>query len=348
MKKLAAIFTALIILGLSGALAVVMQAGARKLPVRQYFPSNNNVAVWDWHDPAKRSSDDLKQLNDFFYLHQINTVYLDISSYADIYKSNNQPQKQKLQNAIANYVNATKSRGIKIYAAAGNTDWSKPDQRYIPLAIQKFVFDYNNSHPKSQLSGLEFDIESYNQAGFPQSSNTEKSITLSELLNTVKQLSDNQQNYLKQSHSNLVLGFAIPYWFDNENGNIPSITWDGKTGPTLYHLADTLNELPQANIVVMAYRNAAAGNDGSIFHSRTEVEYAQTKDPHVKVLVGQEVNDVQPSKITFYGMTLSEMSTEVSLISDVFQQNSSYGGIAINDLAALQQMDKTYTDGIVH
>jgi hypothetical protein len=42
------------------------------------------------------------------------------------------------------------------------------------------------------------------------------------------------------------------------------------------------------------------------------------------------------------------MSTEVSLISDVFQQNSSYGGIAINDLAGLQQMDKTNTDGIVH
>jgi len=335
MKRIFTFFSALLILAIGGVIAFEMQAAAKKLPVRQYFPASKTVAVWDWHNPAARSSNDLKQLDQFFYLHQINTVYVDIGSYTDIYKSNDTSKKQQLETALANYINAVKEHHVRVFASAGNTDWSKPTQRDIPIAIQNFVFSYNSRHPNAKLSGLEFDIESYNQTGFPDASATEKTIVLTELLDTVKAITTNQNAH----HSKIELGFAIPYWFDDENGNIPSITWNSKTGPTLYHVADTLNTVPSSNLVVMAYRNAASGNDGSIFHSRTEVEYAQSKTQHVKVLVGQEVNDVQPAKITFYGMSISEFSGEVGLINDAFKDNSAYGGVAINDLPGLMQMD---------
>ncbi len=336
MKKVSALISGLIIIVIGSILALVMQTAARKLPVRQYFPASKTVAIWDWHSPVNRSDEDLNQLGQFFYLHQINTVYVDIGSYADFNKNNDTNKKIELENSLIRYIKESSKHGVKVYAAAGNTDWSKPELRSMPLSIQDFVINFNKNHPTTRLSGLEFDIEAYNQKGFPDSSMTEKTIVLSELLDTVKLLAVNQEK-----DKSIDLGFAIPYWFDNENGNIPSITWDNKTGPTLYHLVDTINKLDKSNIVVMAYRNAANGNDGTIFHSRTEVEYASTKAPNVKVLIGQEVNDVQPSKITYYSKPISELSSEVTIINEVFKNSSSYGGIAINDLNGLQQMDKT-------
>lgn len=340
MKKIFVIFTALLIISLGGLGAYMLQTSARKLPVRQYFPTDKTVAVWDWTDPTSRTSADLEQLDTYYYFHQINTVYVDISSYPGL--MNDPVKKRLLSNALASYVKALNDHNIKVFAAAGNPDWSKPAQRSIPLNIQNYVFEYNSQHPDAKLSGIEFDIESYNQAGFADSSMTEKSITLTELLQTVLQLSNSQHQYLQaHKHDKLELGFAVPYWFDNENGNIPAITWNSKTGPTLYHLVDTLNILPKANIVVMAYRNAATGNDGVIFHSRTEIEYARAKAPNVSVVVGQEVNSVDPPKITYFDKSIAEFAQEVRIINYEYKDNTSYSGIAINDLSGLQLMDST-------
>lgn len=338
MKKIWAVITAFIIISSSLVLAHILQVGAEKLPTQQYFPTKYTVAVWDWTSPLNRSGSQLNELNNFYYMHQINTVYLDIGDYVKFYQQHNQSDINKLSDSISRYIDAMKNRHIAVYAAAGNTDWSKPSERNIPLAIQKYVFSYNSAHKKSKLTGLELDIEAYNQNGFSSSSMTEKTITLSEYLTTVQDLTNHQKQDINRYHNNLTLGFAIPYWFDNENGNIPDITWNGKTGPTLYHLVDTINQLKSSNIVVMAYRNASNGNDGVIFHSRTEVEYTAAKASNVKVIIGQEVNNVEPSKETYYQLGISSLSTEVGLFTNAFQSDKSYGGVAINDIQGLQQL----------
>ncbi|MBX4201714.1 hypothetical protein KW803_02370 [Candidatus Saccharibacteria bacterium] len=340
MKRFYAVFSAILILALAAFITFKIQAAAEKLPVRQYFPAKANVAVWDWTNPSSRSAEDLKQLDNFYYLHQIDIVYLDIGSYYEINKSGDKQKQQQLENSITQYIKAVRNHGVRVFAAGGDTDWSKPGLRQIPLAIQDYVYAYNARHPNARLSGMEFDIESYNQEGFPQSSDTEKSIVLNELLDTVSQIAQKHKAYTQdKKHKPLEIGFAVPYWFDNENGNIPVITRNGKTGPTLYHLVDNLNQLSAANITVMAYRNAASGNDGSIFHSRLEVQYAQSKASNVKVMIGQEVNDVEPAKITFFGTSMSELSAQARIINDEFKSYRSYGGIAINDLKGLQALD---------
>jgi hypothetical protein len=327
-------------------LAWIMYGGASKLPLRQYFPRNQVNAVWDWSNPLNKTQTDLDRISNFMYLHQLNTVYVDGGQYLSIEHSkasDNQKkeQQQALDKAISRYIGTLKGRNIRVFLSGGDTTWSNHDQWNNPQDLLKAAKTYNANHATTPLAGVEFDIEAYNQTGFADGSITAKTLVLTDYLDMVNMLAKNVSAYNKTASHQLEVGFAIPYWFDNENGNIPSVTWHEQTGPVLYHLLDCLNQLPKSNVVVMAYSNASSANDGTINHSRTEVEYVQAKAPHVKVLIGQEVNDVEPIKITFYGQSSTVLSSQVRFVSDEFQSTSAYGGIAINDLAGFEKMEST-------
>lgn len=339
--SLLSLISALLILAVGIGLAFAMNDGMKKLPIKKFFAQSDTNAVWDWSNVNNKTDADIQQAASFLYMHQINTVFVDISSYADIAQNKDAQSKaaqtKSLSASIQRYIKGMSGRNIKVFAAAGNTDWSQPDQQHIPLAIQQFVFDYNQTH-NQKFAGLEFDIESYNQSHFTDASFTEKGLVLTDFLDTVDKIASRQEQHNKATgDTNFELGFAIPYWYDNENENIKSVDWKDKTGPTLYHILDRLNQLPKTNVVVMAYRNAALGNDGMVYHARTEVDYATSKAPHVNVLIGVEVNDVEPAKITFYGKSYTELSSEVKLLSQQFE-NTSFHGITINDLDGYQEM----------
>lgn len=206
-----------------------------------------------------------------------------------------------------------------------------------PIGVLESVKRFNEKYPDTPFAGVEFDIESYNQEGFADGSNTAKGLVLVDWLEMVDELATRVEDYNKTGKK-LELGFAIPYWFDNQNANIPNVTWQNKTGPTLYHLLDRLNKVPESNVVVMAYRNAARGNDGVINHSRTEVEYADGKASNVNILIGQELGDVEPAKITYYGQTATELSTQAKAIQNTFKETKTYAGVALNDLTSFQEM----------
>lgn len=341
-RRLGLLINGLLILCLSTGVAWGMYYGTTKLPIRRYFSTNYTNAVWDWSNILSKEPEALNDMADFMHMHQLNAVYVDVSAYKDVLGDTDTQQaaadKQKLTAAIERYVTALQKRDIRVYAAAGDTHWSDPDKTYIPLAILSFVQDYNAHHPAAQLAGVEFDIESYNQEGFSDGSETVKSLVLTDYLDMVDKLVRANGEYINKTGKQLELGFAIPYWFDDENGNIPTIAWHGETGPTLYHLLDQLNTLPKSNVVVMAYRNAARGNDGVIAHSRTEIDYARTKAPRVQVIIGQDVTNVEPAKITYFGTSRTELSAQFGYIKDEFKDSGVLGGIAINDLSGYQDM----------
>lgn len=337
---LGGIVSFLIIIAIGSGIALAMNVATSKMPIKKFFDQSQTVAVWDWNNIHNRDDKDLREISDFLYMHQVNTVYVDISSYSEVVMSNDaafmSQKRQELENSIERYVNGMKRRNIRVLAAAGNTDWSKPELQKIPVGIQEFVFDYNRSHD-AKLDGIEFDIESYNQSHFANASFTEKGLVLTEFLDLVDILASRQQEYITSTNENdFELGFAIPYWFDNQNQNIRSVDWKDKSGPALFHILDRLNTLPRTNVVVMAYRNAALGNDGSIFHSRTEIDYARSKAQNVDIIIGVEVNDIEPAKITYFGQTLTELSSEVDKMNKEFEDTSVYGGVAINDLQGYQ------------
>jgi len=334
--------SALLILTVGGVTAYTMHSNMHRLPLRQYFASEKTNAIWDWRNPTTYSSEEIRNLSYVLHLHQINTVYVDITLYADLQKIEDESQRSQqidiLSSSITQYINTMNNRGIQVFAAAGNTDWSMPKNWSIPTNIQRFVHEYNKTN-NDAFAGMQFDIESYNQTGFAEASFTEKELVLLEFLDLVDVLANEHTAYIESSDNpDFELGFAIPYWFDNANQNIKSVSWHDKTGPTLYHLLDRLNQLPRSNVVVMAYRNGALGNDGMIYHSRTEIEYAQSRAPNVDVIIGVEVTDVEPEKITFYGRSISEVSREVSLVHEEFENSGVLGGIGINDVEGFLEL----------
>jgi|GEM_PF-1089863 len=342
--QLYTLITAVIIVASGAGLAWAMHEGVNKLPLRQYFSRSHTNAIWDWTNVLNRDQSSVDELSRFMYLHQLNTVYVNIGPYAALRDDSNKDtsvEQKQYEQRLNTYITTLHKRNITVMAAAGDVTWSNPLEWHKPLTVLHTVQAYNQSHPKAGFAGVEFDIEAYNQPGFDTGSITTKALVLTDYLNMIDALSTDCQSFITKTKQPLELGFAIPYWFDNENGNIPSVTWHGLTGPTLFHLLDRLNKLPHSNVVVMAYRNAARGNDGVISHSRTEIEYAQTKAPNVQVLIGQEVNDVEPAKITYFGESTTELSSQVRVIDGEFSRVHAYAGIAINDLAGLQIMEST-------
>lgn len=335
-KRLFVLFSALIIILLGTGLAYLMQKGTEKLPITQFYSPKDTNAVWDWSNPMNKDTTTLKDTAVLLASHQINTVYIDISIYQSLLDNKDEASRtqdiNKLNSSLENYIKVMNAHNIAVFAAGGDTSWSKPEKRQVPAGLLAYVFSFNQKHA-ARFNGMEFDIESYNQKGFPEASMTEKSLVLMEFLDTVDTLANSTSKYIASyDDKKFELGFSIPYWLDNENKNIESLRWKEKTGPTLFHLMDRLNKLPQSNVVVMAYRNAALGNDGIIYHSRTEIEYAQAQAKKVKVIIGIETTDVEPAKITFFGKTQTEISSEVTLLNEEFDKSGVLGGIAINDL----------------
>ncbi|HEY5667575.1 MAG TPA: hypothetical protein VIR03_00255 [Candidatus Saccharimonadales bacterium] len=335
------LLSALLIIVFGSSVAWAMHLGASTIPLRQYFAGNYTNAIWYWGDPDKTNQRQLGDMAEFMYLHQLNAIYVDVSKYAAVFQgaptTQQKEQVGRFNTTMERFVNTLGQRRIKVYAAAGDTSWSNPPEWKVPLSIMQGVEQYNQLHPKAQLAGIEFDIEAYNQPGFAESSMSSKGLVLGDYLGMVDALAAENEKYTKGSHK-LELGFAIPYWFDNQNGNIPPVVRNNLMGPTLFHLLDRLNKLQKSNVVVMAYRNAARGNDGIIFHARTNIAYAQAKAPNVRVIIGQETTDVQPAKITYHGMTKTDMSNQVALMEQEFSSTGVFGGIAINDFDGYQQL----------
>lgn len=336
------VLSGILILSLGLSIAWGLRLGSENLPIRRYFNQEYTNAVWDWSNILVKEKSDLNDLAGALYMHQINAVYVDISIYESVLENpgleDRTNDRKKLEKALELYVQTMSNRGIDVYASGGDVSWSDPERQFVPREILKFAQNYNQNYPHAQIKGMQFDIESYNQEGFSEGSNTLKTLVLLDFVNLVDELVEMNLDYTNQSDQHLELGFAIPYWYDNQNGNIPSVVWQGKQGPVLYHILDRLNELPSSNVVVMAYRNAARGNDGVIRHSRTEIDYAAAKTPNVKIIIGQEVSDVEPSKITYYDSTKAELSAQFSYVTDEFEKSGSLGGIAINDLSSFLEL----------
>jgi len=338
LSRLWALITALLIVGAGAGLAWYMNVSSSTLPLEQHFSRDHTNAVWDWSNVLNKDASQLQSTSDFLYLHQINTVYLDAGRYADLSATKSSNERNDLDAAYVRYISALAKRHVKVYAAAGDSSWSNRDKWQQPAAVLANVERYNMANPSAKFAGIEYDVESYNQPGFDTGSQTVKSLVLGDYLDMADYLASLAGDYMQKADHSFDIGFTIPYWYDNENSNIPSVNWNNQTGPELFHLLDRLNKLPHSNVVVMAYRNAASGNDGVVAHARTEVDYASAKAPNVAVIIGQEVNDVQPAKITYYGKSSTELSSQFKTVEDEFKASDSFGGIAINDLAGYTQL----------
>jgi hypothetical protein len=86
----------------------------------------------------------------------------------------------------------------------------------------------------------------------------------------------------------------------------------------------------------MAYRNVAAGPDGSIEHVRSEFDYARQAGAVCGIVVGQEFGDVQPRKLTFYELGRAAFEHAAEEITAAFDHLPQFRGLSVNDIDAYQ------------
>ena len=135
----------------------------------------------------------------------------------------------------------------------------------------------------------------------------------------------------------LRLGFAIPFWFDGvpeapavEFGETESTR---TTKPAAFHLIDMLHELPQAYLLVMAYRNFASGPDGSIEHDR--MSRANVLSGALGgIVVGQEFTKVTPEKLSFWWAGRAAFRQAAVEIARAYGELPQFRGLSVDDINA--------------
>lgn len=118
----------------------------------------------------------------------------------------------------------------------------------------------------------------------------------------------------------------IPFWLDQIKVN----------GSTLD--AEIIRRT--SGVTVMAYRNTAAGTDGSIALSAHEVQAGEQLGRPVRVGVETDYLGADPTqtKQTFYGFTRTAMETQLAQITAAYAGSTAYAGLAIHDAAGYAAM----------
>src|SRR5262245_14512110 len=94
-QKILGLIAAIFIISVGVGIAYTMNNALAKVPIKKFFSETDTNAVWDWANINNHNTSDLSETANFLYMHQINTVYVDISIYGDIMKTNNQTEREE-------------------------------------------------------------------------------------------------------------------------------------------------------------------------------------------------------------------------------------------------------------
>lgn len=285
--------------------------------------SGKELGVWEWTDVTQMSSADMQNIVNEASANNFNVIYLTVDYYLTIA---NMPESNAKQTALANYdqslqnfLTLAQQKNIRVDAEAGASNWGEAPNTTNAPHIMTFVAAYNQSHA-IKFGGVQFDVEPYL---LPQY-NTNESGVLTDYVNLVANLAS------QDADENLPLTIIVPDFYTASMQWTPEVTVGGVTNYTYEQILRLLSPLSGSRIIVMACRNFAAGSDGTIDLSQSEVTEADTTN--VKVLVAQETGPVTPAYVTFYGMTRSELAGQVAVINQTFDSDKSFAGISIDYL----------------
>ncbi|HVN26159.1 MAG TPA: hypothetical protein VMT99_00705 [Candidatus Paceibacterota bacterium] len=284
------------------------------------LPGSSESGVWEWTSAYGMTPSAAQQIVNNASAGGFNVIYETVDSSFNLSGT-----------ALANYESSLNTlltlaaeKGIAVDAEAGASDWALAGGWSKPEAIVSFVANYNQSHAV-KFRGVQFDIEPYTLAQYASS----PASVLTSYVQMVEAVTNVDRTY------GLPLGFDVPFFYTAPTG-APQVTVDGITTYPINHLVRLLNTLPNGRLLVMSYRNTAAGSNGTVAIATPEIQAAN--GTNVKVIVGQETSNVTPSYITFYGMTKAQMATQVAAVRQSLASNPSFGGMATHYLETYMQL----------
>jgi hypothetical protein len=295
----------------------------------------HELAIFEWHRLSQVNAKVADQRLVSLRADGFKTVYADVGEYLEVfdqpYSRTQQTRLGQLSRELRRFVGRASSFGLAVHAVAGGPTWTDAAHRYLGPKLLGLVTGYNQAAAANErLQGVQLDIEPYVDPSFwndVESSLDNYLTTLQSIVARHEQLRD------PDPAKRLRLGFAIPFWFDGKAPDVPAVEL-GAAGeaPAAFHLIDMLAALPEAYVLVMAYRNFTAGDDGSIAHVVDELDHARRAGAACGIVVGQEFNRVTPEKLTFW-------RAAEELAGQLAEENGGYAqfrGISVNDLTAYQ------------
>ena len=302
------------------------------------FSKDYSMAVWEWRSPDDFDNTGMIELVDHISKKGVDVVFLRIDKYIDIFESPystlRDEQLKQFENSLALFVSVAETEGIRVYGLAGHSTWSSESHRYIPQRLTTFVLEYNLRHPDNEkLAGIQFDIEPYTLAEYsPENAGRYLEsfvVTVTDLVSIVDL--SGQKDYFD-------LGFTIPYWYDTITPEGHAVTKENVQTSVFARISDTLAVLPSTHLAIMAYRNEASGNNGSINLVGDEFAYLAQSGYSSKIFIGQELSNITPASITFFSSKWRKFVLELNQIFSVYRRSTVFGGFVLNDMKTLNKL----------
>ncbi len=283
--------------------------------------------TWVWTPTLFMTKDYMDSILEEAKANSINTIYLSIDSYLDIYEMSADISKleekqisgKKFIEIISYFIEKANSLGIEVDAEAGWRNWSEEGNQYKAFIIAHFVKMYNESN-QFKFRGLQYDIEPYLLEYYEE--NKEKV-----LLNFIS-LIDQTQMFL--ATTSIKFSIAIPDFYDGKDGLTPKINYKNKKDFVFDHLMKILDKRDGSTAIIMSYRNFAEGTGGTIDITQNEINTLKKKGYKSNIIVAQETGDVLPEFLTFHNTSREYFENEISKIKSVFNNEKNFNGIAIH------------------
>lgn len=293
------------------------------LPNPIVIDSEKEYGTWVWVAPIDMTEDYKKMVIDGAVANKINTIYVTIDSYLNIFSLGEGPEKEAKKkaysDALESFVRSANAKGIEVDAEAGWRDWAEPKERYKAYAIVDYIVEYNKTR-SAKVRALQYDVEPYLMSNYE----TTKAARLNNFVGLI------DETVKKMSGSDLRFSIVIPHFYDDRQKWTPSFTYNGVRDYTFNHLIKIMDTRPGSMIILMSYRNFALGENGTVEISDAEIDLASSFGKNTKVIVAQETGDVDPGFVTFFGLSKQEYLAEISIINQTFANSTGFGGVAVH------------------
>ncbi|PKM97651.1 MAG: hypothetical protein CVU79_07385 [Elusimicrobia bacterium HGW-Elusimicrobia-3] len=290
------------------ALAVLLLVGPAAL-----YAAPPLRAVWMWEAESYallESPRAAKKAIKFLKSKGVGTLYL----YADAYKGRSLIEnKPKLYRNLLRRLN---KEGLNAYALLGSWhlrthEYVLPERRAEARAMFQRVLDYNAAaRPGERFDGVNLDIEPHMLDAWE----TDREGLLLNFLDLGRDL----MALKARSGLALEVGPAIPFWLDGIE-----LEWEGRRKPASEHVLDIYDYA-----ALMAYRDRAAGRDGIIALSASELAYAGSLGK--RLAVGVEVTPNEVKKISFSRLAEADLERELALAGEAFAREPAFSGFVLH------------------
>lgn len=276
-------------------------------------PGSAPLQMWVWDARIVTTADSRTRLLDFCRKHKVGVLYL--SAY-DL--------RSPMDDAYREFNRQAHRVGISVQALAGDPRWGNPRYHHVALDWAERVIRFNRGGAAPErFDGLHADIEVY----LLSKSWKERPEFL---LGGYLDLNAEIMQRLRAGEGGLTYAVDIPFWFDDDTAY--RILWDGAIKVPAQHVLDTVD-----GVTVMAYRNFAEGNDGTVYLISKELHYGE--EVGKRIVVGQETQkNLYPAYVTFGGTSCRELRREMEKIERTVGHRASFGGFAIHHYESFRDL----------